>query len=119
MVAYSFQGQFVEAIEAGTKRQTIRARRKKSRHAEAGERIQVYTGMRTKACRKIIDDPLVIVSEPVQINARGIKQSGKPVVDVEAFARADGFADFAAMRAFFVKAHGPLPFKGVLIRWKL
>lgn len=51
MVAYSFRARFVVPIEAGTKRQTIRAPRK--RHAKPGEEMQLYTGMRTRACRLI------------------------------------------------------------------
>jgi hypothetical protein len=43
MVAYSFNPIFVGPILAGTKRQTIRAERK--RHARPGEAMQLYTGM--------------------------------------------------------------------------
>ena len=66
MVAYSFQKQFVGPIEGGEKRQTIRAPRK--RHARVGEPIQIYTAMRTKGCRKLIDpDPVCIRSTRLQI----------------------------------------------------
>jgi len=51
MVAYSFKAQFREPILAGTKRQTIRADRK--RHARLGEALQLYTGMRTRQCKLI------------------------------------------------------------------
>ncbi len=54
MVAYSFQRHFVPAILAGTKCQTIRMpRRGRARHARVGDQVQLYTGMRTHACRKI------------------------------------------------------------------
>jgi hypothetical protein len=46
VVAYSFRQQFRPPILAGTKRQTIRADRK--RHARPGEQLQLYTGMRTR-----------------------------------------------------------------------
>jgi hypothetical protein len=39
------------------------------------------------------------------------------VVDPEAFARLDGFANALEMGRFFRKLHGPGPFRGVLIRW--
>ena len=57
MVAYSFKRLFVPAIEAGTKRQTIRGPRK--RHARVGEPVQLYQGMRTSHCRRIlVPDPI-------------------------------------------------------------
>jgi hypothetical protein len=54
MVAYSFKPQFVPAIANGTKLQTIRAHRR--RHAMPGECLQLYTSMRTRACRLIRND---------------------------------------------------------------
>lgn len=42
---------------------------------------------------------------------------GSVFPDREAFARADGFADWAEMRGWFEAAHG-LPFAGVLIEWE-
>ena len=56
MVALSFKAQFAPPIVAGIKRQTVRAGRK--RPPRAGERLQLYVGMRTKHCRKIIPDPI-------------------------------------------------------------
>jgi uncharacterized protein YqfB (UPF0267 family) len=54
MVAYSFNKQFVDAIRSGRKHPTIRANRK--RHARPGEMLQLYTGMRTRTCTKIVPD---------------------------------------------------------------
>jgi hypothetical protein len=124
MVAYSFQKQFRDPILSGTKRQTIRAVRK-SRHARPGERLQLYTGMRTKYCRLIGTATCQTVS-PITINF--VKQSvsyefGQGTTTVfpgglDEFARGDGFADWAAMRAFWEKAHGSTTeFNGWLIRW--
>ena len=57
MPAYNFQKQFAPLVESGQKRQTIRAIGKR-RHARPGESLQLYTGQRTKACRKLISpDP--------------------------------------------------------------
>jgi hypothetical protein len=50
MVAYSFHRQFVDPIRQGVKTGTVRAAR--MRHANVGERIQLYTAMRTKHCRR-------------------------------------------------------------------
>ena len=53
MPAYNFQKQFVLLIENGEKRQTIRACRKDGRKTKAGNILYLYTGMRTKGCRKL------------------------------------------------------------------
>lgn len=118
MVAYNFQSRFAPLVESGEKRQTIRAEGKR-RHARPGDALQLYTGMRTKGCRKLMDTKCTFATE-VYI-CRGI---GSPAVtlaefgapDPDAFARADGFDDFHAMLDWFAKMHG-LPFAGVLIKW--
>jgi hypothetical protein len=57
MVAYSFKSFFAPQIIAGLKCQTVRADRR--RHARPGEAVQLYTGMRTRACHKLVTpDPL-------------------------------------------------------------
>lgn len=120
MPAYNFQSRFAPLVVSGEKRQTIRAIGKR-RHAAQGDRIQLYTGMRTKICRKLMDpDPVCTFAATVYI-CHGI---GSPAVlivghetpDQDAFARADGFDDFYAMLDWFGKTHG-LPFEGVLIKW--
>lgn len=55
MVAYSFQAMFCPPIVDRIKRQTIRALGAR-RHAREGEDVQLYRGMRTKHCAKIIPD---------------------------------------------------------------
>jgi hypothetical protein len=78
MVAYNFKPQFAPLVEAGTKLQTIRAERR-SRHAAPGEAIQLYTGMRTKACRKLLTpDPICQSVEPLLIHYElGIKMGDR------------------------------------------
>lgn len=116
MVAYNFQKQFAEPVESGRKRQTIRANGKR-RHARPGDNLQLYTGMRTKACRKL-RDAVCHDSCPILIEADKIWtfQPQELHTDLEAWARRDGFESWAAMRNFFEQTHG-LPFSGVLIRW--
>ncbi|RCW84867.1 hypothetical protein [Paracoccus lutimaris] len=118
MVAYNFQTRFADAVASGQKCQTIRAQRKDGRHAQPGDRLQLYTGMRTKACRKLIDpDPVCAGIEPVVIDANGIHLSdGRSVPNPDMLARWDGFASFAEMAEWFDKTHG-LPFTGMLIQW--
>ena len=127
MVAYSFQRRFAEPILAGAKRQTIRADRK--RHARPGELVQLYVGMRTKACRKIIPDPVCTAIEPVRLcfSSAGklseLPQVGDRLIGPRgwaAFARADGFESMEDMAAFWLAEHGAgaVNFEGVLIRWE-
>lgn len=106
MVAYSFSKAVAPQVEALVKRQTVRGHRR--RHARPGEPVQLYTGMRTRACRKLLSpDPLCTEVLPValQISDRKIEPDAPPNwiesvrIDgrllaqeaVEQFAVADGF----------------------------
>ncbi len=107
MVAYSFKRRFVEPILAGTKRQTIRAERK--RHARPGEELQLYTGMRTKHC-KLIARVMCVGIRPITL----VLAEDLP----DTFAQRDGFASWDAMKEFWRKEHpGVEEFHGVLIMW--
>lgn len=130
MVALSFKSDFVTAIDAGEKRRTIRQVRKAG-NPQPGKPLQLYTGMRTKACEKIKDAVCTRV-RPVTISHAGIALDGRKLYagDTPAFmgppdpeqydsdfARADGFSTFQDMREFFEKQYG-LPFHGQLIEWR-
>ena len=125
MVAYSFQKQFAPPIATGTKAQTIRAPRK--RHAKVGEAIQLYQGMRTKHCKKIIADPICIRSHPIRmfIGADNILSIGRPDLETfivlpsskRAFAQNDGFETIEDMHQFWKRNHGEGLFIGQLIVW--
>jgi hypothetical protein len=130
MVALNFQKQFADAVQDGFKRRSIRAPRKDGRDPKKGQALQLYTGMRTKVCRKL-GDSIVARVRPVVIDHTGITLDGKPLYAGDApayqggpdaerydgdFARADGFDSFTDMADWFAKAHG-LPFKGNLIEW--
>jgi hypothetical protein len=120
MVAYNFKKRFVPLLETGAKQQTIRSPRK--RHTKPGEAMQLYTGMRTKACRKLVTpDPICISVEPLLMHdALGIKLSDRwlPREALIQLAIADGFADWDECLRFFSDVHG-LPFQGVLIKWRV
>ena len=120
MTAYSFKAQFRAPILAGTKRQAIRADRK--RHARPGEELQLYTGMRTRQCA-IIGRAVCLDVRPVQINVEmqmwddgEFTYEGK--VEMERLAQADGFASWDDMREFWRREHpGVLVFSGLVVRW--
>lgn len=118
MVAYNFQRSFAEAVEKGDKRQTIRAQGKR-RHARKGDNLQLFTGQRTKACRKLRDAicydvcPITIFEDKIlTFNPQEIHLGD----ELECLAQKDGFASWIEMRDWFAKVHG-LPFSGIMIRW--
>ncbi len=139
MIALNFQAQFVPAIESGLadlagevhhahrgvppKRQTIRAYRKDSKDPHYGEFRSLYTGMRTKACRKLgevalvrvvdllIEADFVLIDPCAEHGAARTRGAG-----ADLFAQRDGFKSFRAMVEWFDKTHG-LPFRGLLLRW--
>lgn len=122
MVAYSFAPRFEVLIREGMKRQTVRADR--NRHARPGERLQLFTGMRTKQCRKIVDDPVCTSVLPIDIRfATGevslIRVGTVPILHLDRFAVEDGFEDIADMSAFWREHHGAKDFRGVLIEWAM
>lgn len=130
MVAYSFNPRFVEPIRQGLKTQTIRAQGLR-RHARPGEMLQLYSGMRTAHCQRILPDtPCLEVMKIMIVFATGIadglpmiakvRTDGITVRDVDAFAIRDGFTDREDMSAFWRQHHPEAVhegFCGILIEW--
>jgi hypothetical protein len=115
MPAYNFMAQFREPILSGRKKHTIRAFRKRS--TKPGERIVLYTGMRTKHCSKIAETACTRVQH-ITIGPRGaIAIDGELLGadEKERLAYADGFDGFEEMMYFW---EGRLPFDGEIIHWK-
>lgn len=117
MVAYNFKAQFADDVASGKKWQTIR----RNRRAKVGDPLQLYTGMRTKGCRKLRDAVCTAVYE-VTIKSRGyylaVRLNGEllPTEQVRELALADGFESLSAFADFFAEQYG-LPFCGYLTRW--
>ncbi|WP_020185922.1 hypothetical protein [Methylopila sp. 73B] len=140
MVAYSFKAGFVPKIQTFEKLQTIRLPRK--RHARPGEPVQLYQGMRTRHCEKIITDPVCVGVDEVRIDLRlldgrapyavpdfsgFVVVNGIPVPDAEAdaYATSDGFGPIGKtarpivrMTRWWMLHHGVVVFDGVAIRWR-
>jgi hypothetical protein len=114
VVAINFSPQFADAIQRGEKRQTIRRGRK----CEAGARLQLYTGQRTKACRKLMDAICRDVTY-VGLTAAGFTLGNVERFprDMDEFARLDGFRDYADMWAWFSQRYDTNSFTGYIIRW--
>ena len=124
MVAYNFQTRFAPLVASGTKVQTSRKhRRPPSRHAQSGESIALWTGLRTSDARLIGRAtcaglyPISIRFGHGTISAVRIGAKRLMTEQLDDFARQDGFADAREMAAWFVETHGSLSFDGVLVMW--
>ena len=116
MVAFNFKPRFAEAVASGTKRQTIRA----TRRAKPGDRLQLYTGQRTKSCRKLIEpDPVCTAVDYVSIRPDYLTlgDTRKHPGDADDFARRDGFKSYDEMVAWFHEQYGSAYFQGYVHVW--
>ena len=127
MVAYSFNPRFIEPIRQGMKTQTIRAVGLRA-HVRPGQLLQLYSGMRTAYCVRILPDTPCLDVMWVEIAfADGprppidrIMADGLRVRDLDAFALRDGFSDIDDMSEFWSEHHPEAlkaGFRGVLIEW--
>lgn len=125
MVAYNFQDQFAAKVESGLKTQTVRAPRKNG-HAKPGDMLQLYTGMRQPTVRLLRESRCTEVAPilfdftvpAILIGLGDCREICESAASRETFARADGFESFAALEAWFRKAHGNADqFSGFLIKW--
>jgi hypothetical protein len=114
MVAINFQPEFVDMILSGMKQQTIRRRAR----CKPGDKLQLYTGQRTKYCVKLKDATCTNVFK-VQVCESFINISGKilSLHDANEFARKDGFSDHQAMYKWFKNKYGLNFFSGTCIEW--
>ena len=121
MVAYNFRPQFVEPIRTGRKHHTMRPDRK--RHAHVGEPVQLYCGMRTRNCFKILDiDPVCKRVSPIVLAPLGIEIAGVTHRDPDTlnrYAWTDGFEDWRELRRFWLLTYGTGEWEGVLIEWEV
>ncbi len=136
MPALNFKKEFAALIESGQKTQTIRRPRK--RPIKPGDMLYLYTGMRTKGCRKLgeaecisIEELIIFRNMPILteiLNSGGSQNKGEyggayignngiGIMDLETLAYEDGFASGYELGLFFFKQYG-LPFCGDLIKWK-
>lgn len=111
MAAYNFRKEFSGKVRNGRKRCTIRAKRKNGYLPRPGEQIDLYTGMRSKGCKKLRTvkvksvRPITIVCdhERTHIAIDGLSLSWP---EIRQLARADGFSSVAEFRGFFEEMHG-------------
>lgn len=116
MKTLNYQKRFVEQVKDGSKRQTLRKRRKDP--FVVGDELRHFTGQRTKNCRKLLDSVCtkaraVEIAEDGVVKIDGVLLS---VPEAHELAKADGFGRYGALLAWIDKTHG-LPFKGQVINW--
>lgn len=127
MPAYSFKERFVPMILDGTKRQTIRAKRK--HQVKEGDILYLFYGMRTKHCKRLKGERCVAVNDIEILQNGTVVIDGIKVTDsvLNFFAWSDGFRPegsteenpagaFNLMIRFWKQTHS-LPFKGDIIYW--
>lgn len=116
MVAINFSPQFADVVAAGRKTQTIRQKAR----AGAGDALQLYTGQRTKNCRKLAD-AVCIDCTYVGLTSRFVTLGdvSRFPGDIDDFARADGFENYDAMWRWFSDKYDTASFTGHIIRWAL
>jgi hypothetical protein len=116
MVAINFSAQFAEPVERGEKCQTIRRGR---RNIYPGFALQLYTGQRTKQCRKLRDAVCKDVTY-VGLTEKGITLGDvrRFPRDIDEFARLDGFKNYAEMWKWFSERYETNSFTGYIIRWE-
>jgi len=119
MPAINFSAEFADRVQSGEKQQTIRRLRK--RPIKAGDTLILYTGQRTKACRKLGEAACDRVF-PVVIGRKSMGWRGYSLnpysMTANFLAQNDGFESYAAMADWFDNRYG-LPFEGVVIQWTL
>lgn len=117
MTAFNFQARFAPLVESGAKRQTIRT----SRRCKPGALVQLYTGMRTKACRKlVIPDPVCDLVDYIGLHPNHITFGNRDhhPADPDDVARADGFRDYDDMLAWCRATYSNPYITGFVHRWR-
>lgn len=123
MTVLMFQKRFVAPIQAGTKRHTIRPKRK--RPIKEGEALSLrhWEDKAYRSPQIEFGTGIALGTLDIEIRADGIQiglrvPEGR-VVELDRFAQSDGFENWDDMRCFFLSRFGyGLPFSGDLIQWE-
>lgn len=115
MTAFSFKPVFVPKILSGEKLSTIRS----TRRCNVGDTMQLYTGLRTKKCKKLIDVVCIGIA-PITINKLEIWRISKTEGNVRPsplfFHEQEGFKNTQDFIEFFREEYD-LPYKGWIHAW--
>jgi hypothetical protein len=118
-ISLSFKKEFAPLVESGKKRQTIRMR--STRQAYPYDILHLFTGMRTKQCRKLSDVKCLMTADIEIDTRRHLIISNEGQVFAQKFsleiARLDGFNDLSSFFQFFREQYGEGIHKMRLYRW--
>jgi len=121
---FSFRKQFADRVASGEKLQTIRGRRKDGRMPKPGDRVLLFSGMRTAYCRRL-GESTVVEAFPVYLDLeRGdwlivVNGTRLDFSESEAFAKLDGFQSACEMIDWFRATYpGESAFNGFCTRWR-
>jgi len=121
---FNFRKQFVPAVEAGVKLQTIRGYRKDGRVPQPGDELHLFTGMRTNTCRKLgirqATSCLRVYMDFETPSERIVVIDGERlgILEADEFARADGFDNAKQMIEWFATTYKETDsFSGFCVRW--
>ena len=113
-----FERRFWEAVVTGEKVHTIRRPRK--RQIDPGDRLSLrgWEGKPYRSRQRVLSEETCIAIRDVWIDCRQVVVGDHQFhgEELEAFARSDGFGNFAELLVF-VGYHHRLPFSGELIQW--
>ncbi len=124
-----FQSRFAPLVESGAKCQTIRPKAKLVPIFGDVLSLREWTGKPYRSNQRVLREAPSLGTEGILIESNGVQispgtlrcfymgENSRRSQLLEEFARADGFADWSAMRDWFQKTHG-LPFEGSLIKWE-
>lgn len=122
MVAYNFRKEFAPAVKNGKKRCMMRQRRKNGYLPAIGEKIDLYTGMRSKGCVKLRRvtvqsvQPITIICEDEDVTRVAINGTPLGSHEIIALAKRDGFSSVDEFRRFFRHQYGTQSYL-YLIEW--
>lgn len=119
---------FIDKILSGEKRQTIRKAGKKWENVKVGDKLTLYTGLRTKQCRKLGEAEVESIEDiriETEVNDKRTIFWGEVFVNnkklddgtIRYLAELDGFKYTFEFLDFFNSHYGE-DFKGKIIKWK-
>lgn len=125
---------FIDKILSGEKRQTIRKAGGKWENVKVGDKLTLYTGLRTKECRKLGEAEVESITDieiyskvteafysyKVLINGEEVEEDTPErdmTSEMERLVFDDGFKDIEDFVTFFNLYYGD-NFKGKIIKWK-
>lgn len=117
MPALNFMQRLALMVESGVKRHTVR--RTAKRPIKPGDRLVLFTGMRTKHCRRLMDTECTKIQQIALCSNGLFILDGRALSDRDAdkFCQADGLTSRRELWDFVERQYG-LPFDGVVIHWR-